>query len=188
MILRLTQGHSELCRTMKITVINGTNRIENKSLSIAESALAVAKKLGFETSLITLDNFDTLFRGRYIDVGSATQAQKRDIRNMMDADILLFVVPTYHSGIPSPLKNFLDALKCFDCFDGKVITLVAGSDHNQDLGARQTTQVLSGILSYNKARSFVTPRISIVDFNDIDNERLREHLAYAITFYETPHY
>ncbi len=148
----------------------------------------MAHKLGLETSLITLDNFDALFRGTYIDVGSATQAQKRDIRTMMNADILLFIVPTYHSGIPSPLKNFLDTLKCFDCFDGKVITLVAGSDHNQDYGARQAAQVLNGILSYQKARSFVLPRISIVDFNDIDNERLREHLAYAINFYETSHY
>ncbi len=171
---------------MKVTIINGTNRVGNQSLKITMAALAMANKLGLETSLITLDNFDTLFRGRYIDVGSATEAQKRDIGSMMNADILLFVVPTYHGGIPSPLKNFLDTLKCFNCFDGKVITLVAGSDHNQDLGARQTEQILNGILSYNKVRSFVTPRITIVDFDDIDNERLREHLAYAITFYETP--
>lgn len=173
---------------MKITIINGTNRVENQTLKITMAALAMAHTLGLETSFITLDNFDTLFRGRYIDVGSATQGQKRDIRNMMDADILLFVVPTYHSGIPSPLKNFFDTLKCFDCFDGKVITLVAGSDHNQDLGARQAAQVINGILSYQKAQSFVLPRISIVDFDDIDDERLREHLTYATNFYEAPHY
>lgn len=151
-------------------------------MRIARATATEVIKLGHEASVITLDNFDALFRGTYIDIANASQEQKRDIRTMMAADILFFVVPTYHSGIPSPLKNFLDSLKCFECFDGKVIALVAGSDHNQDLGARQTAQVLNGILSYEKARSFVLPRITIVDYGVIDTKRVQEQVISATIY------
>ncbi|OGK17690.1 hypothetical protein A2866_05915 [Candidatus Roizmanbacteria bacterium RIFCSPHIGHO2_01_FULL_39_8] len=175
---------------MNIAIINGTNRINNKTVLISKTVEILIKKLGHTTHLLTLDYFDSLFRGKYIDYASANKNQKKDIRKLIEAKLIFFVIPTYHSGIPSPLKNFLDILKCNECYDEKVIALIAGSDHNQDLGARQTMQVINGILSYQKAKSFVIPRINIVNFNVSDATRLFDFIKYSVSFakkYEQPH-
>lgn len=175
---------------MNITIVNGTNRTGNKSIHVSQTVKKLVEQLGHRSSLITLDYFDKLFRGIYIDFRSANKKQKDDIRKLINADIILFVVPTYHSGIPSSLKNFLDILKCNECYDEKVIGIIAGSDHNQDLGARQTMQVLNGILSYQKAKSLVIPSINITNFSEIDTTRLSDFIKYCVSFakkYEQPH-
>ncbi|MBI2641591.1 NAD(P)H-dependent oxidoreductase [Candidatus Roizmanbacteria bacterium] len=167
---------------MKISIINGTNRIGNKTIQISLVAQQLVEKSGYESVLITLDNFNQLFRGEYITLKKANRLQKKDIAHMIEADILIFVVPTYHGGIPSPLKNFLDILKSKEAFDNKVIGIIGSSDDNRDLGARQTAQIINAILSYYKLKSFVIPRINITNFDDIDRDRLVNYIQYCISF------
>lgn len=167
---------------MKITIINGTNRIGNRTLEISQTVVVLAKRLGYEVELVDLDNFTELFRGEHVTFANSTPTQKQDIRHLISADILLFIVPTYHSGIPSALKNFLDALKCYECFDSKVISFVSSNSHNHDYGARQARDIVNGILSYQKSHSFIMPRITTVDYTDIDTVQLTEHMQQGISF------
>lgn len=167
---------------MNITIVNGTNRIGNKSMDISRCVFKIADVLDHEVNIITLDNFDSLFRGKYINLKSATLSQKKDIRNLIIADLIIFVIPTYHNGIPSSLKNFLDILKCTECYEGKVIGIISCNNGNKDLGARQAAQTLHGILAYNKSHSIVVPVIPVIDFGNIDKRRLEEFITYCSRF------
>jgi len=167
---------------MSITIVNGTNRIGNRSIEISRTVTAIYREMKYRTKLITLNSFDTLFRGDYIHLEAATPAQKRDILSLIMADIIIFIIPTYHSGIPSSLKNFLDALKCSECYDKKVIGIISSNESNRDLGARQGFQTINGILAYLKLRSFIIPIIPIINFDDIDKDRIEKFINYCSRF------
>ena len=64
---------------MNIAIINGTNRINNKTVLISKTVEILIKKLGHTTHLLTLDYFDSLFRGKYIDYASANKNQKKQL-------------------------------------------------------------------------------------------------------------
>lgn len=167
---------------MKLTIINGTNRKANRSMGISHAVGKIAREKSFDVNLITLNNFDTLFRGTYIRVENASSEQKRDMRNLITADIILFVIPTYHAGIPSSLKNFLDTLKCNECYEQKVIGVISSNSGNKDLGARQAVQVINGILAHEKLISSVIPIIPIVNYDDIDHTRIEKYIHYCSQF------
>lgn len=167
---------------MQIAIVNGTNRIGNRSIEIAHTANKIIREMGYEVHLISLESFDRLFRGNYISLANATIEQRKDIRHLIAADMLLFIIPTYHSGIPSPLKNFLDSLKCNECYEQKIICVISSNDSNRDLGARQAIQVINGILAYNKLLSFVVPVIPTINFDDIDYERIENFIRYCTEF------
>lgn len=167
---------------MKITIVNGTNRVGNKSLDISKNVSNIASKMNHEANIITLNNFDTLFRGKYLDLKNASDKQRKDIRNLMIADVIIFVIPTYHSGIPSSLKNFLDVLKCIHCYEGKIIGVISSNNGNKDLGARQASQILHGILAFNKSHSVIVPIIPVIDFENIDTQRIEDFVKYCSRF------
>ena len=165
---------------MKFTIINGTNRVGNKSIEVSKVVGSKVNEMGHEARLITLDNFDLLFRGEYIDLSNANDAQKTDLENMLWANVLLFVAPTYHHGIPGSLKNFLDIVNDVSVYEGKVIGCVAvGKSFD---GIRQTRQVIDGILSYNKINSFILPKECLLALSDIDMDRVKEYINYCIDF------
>ncbi len=149
---------------------------------VSSAVVEHAEQLGHSVSLITLENFTALFHGTYITLENANPQQVADIQKMVAAELLVFVVPTYHSGIPSPLKNFFDSLKCKEAYAHKIIGVISSNESNRDFGARQTAQVLNGILAYNKLISFVVPIVPIIDFNDIDHERIRSFVEYCCAF------
>ncbi len=167
---------------MKITIVNGTNRIGNRSIEISRVIGQIAHDMGFTINLITLDSFDTLFRGDYIRLVNATLSQKQDIRSLITADIIIFVIPTYHAGIPSSFKNFLDILKCNECYDNKIIGIISSNNQNRDLGARQGFQTINGILAYSKLHSFIVPIIPVINFDDVDKDRIKHFISYCSIF------
>src|SRR3989344_2074305 len=165
-----------------ITIINGTNRIGNKTQRISLELFGQSQALGLHPSFITLDNFQELFRGTYITLEDATGDMRQDLLSMEDAGMLVFVVPTYHHGIPSPLKNFLDTIEGRELFDGKIIGLISSNAHSQTDGARQASEVINGILSHEKVQSFVLPRITSIDHSSIDKKRLKDFLIQLFLF------
>ncbi|OGC47494.1 hypothetical protein A2713_00180 [candidate division WWE3 bacterium RIFCSPHIGHO2_01_FULL_35_17] len=165
---------------MKFTLINGTNRLGNRSIEITKAAAEIVKDFGHDANIVTLDNFDQLFRGDYINLSNANEVQKIDLENMAWADILIFVVPTYHHGIPSPLKNFLDIINDVSVFEGKKVGFIAvGKDSK---GVIQTQQVISGIFSYNENKSYTMPKVAIISPSDIDTKRLQDYFKYCVKF------
>jgi NAD(P)H-dependent FMN reductase len=161
---------------MKLTIINGTNRIGNRSLHISKLVQETAELHEFETYLVTLESFDTLFRGEYLTFENANEAQLKDLRAINDAKYLVFVVPTYHHGIPSPLKNFLDLVDEPELFSRNVIGIISSNKSGRD-GARQAAQVINGYLAYNKAQAaYIHPEIPIINYEEPDRERIERFL------------
>ncbi|MDO8451284.1 MAG: NAD(P)H-dependent oxidoreductase [bacterium] len=167
---------------MNITIINGTNRIGNRTIDISTEVVKTAVRLNHTASIVTLDNFDMLFRGEKITHENSAPNQEMDMKAMIHSQIHLYVVPTYHTGIPSSLKNFFDILKCDEAFEGKIIGVISSNNHGRDYGARQAVQTITGILSYGKLQSFLVPIIPIIDFDDIDTQRIEVYLRYCENF------
>ena len=58
-------------------------------MEVSRSSQGIINDLGHESRLITLDNFDVLFRGEYINLENAKGAQKVDLENMLWADVFI---------------------------------------------------------------------------------------------------
>jgi NAD(P)H-dependent FMN reductase len=169
-------------KDMKITVINGTNRKGNRSMEVSRDVVKIGEEMGYEVGLVTLENWTELFRGDYVKLGDVKEGKKEDIEKMVEADVLIFVVPTYHTGIPSSLKNFFDSLSSKRAYDKKIIGLISSNSSNKDLGARQARQVINGIIAYKKVQSFIVPQISIINFDEIDPHRIEKFIEYCVGF------
>ena len=163
---------------MKFTLINGTNRVGNNSINITKAVSGIVKDFGHDANIVTLDNFDQLFRGDYINFSNANEVQKIDLENMAWADILIFVVPTYHHGISGSLKNFFDIVNEVTAYDKKKIGFIAIGKSVEAI--RQTEQVLRGIFSFFKNKSFILPKDCIVSPYEIEKEKLEEYIKYCI--------
>lgn len=168
---------------MKLTIINGTNRIGNKTIKISQAVLAEAQKLGHETRLVDLNNFTELFRGKYLEkLEGANEGQRKDLENMARADVLIFVVPTYHHSLPGSLKNFLDLLKYLPALDQKIIGVVSSNERLGVDGARAAIQAINGILAFEELTSFVVPKILKINFEEIDRKLISEFIPYLQNF------
>ena len=162
---------------MKITIINGTNRINNTSIQISKYIQNLVSERNIENYLVTLDNFDTLFRGEYITLNNANPAQKTDLENIISSRALIFVVPVYHKGIPSSLKNFIDIISIPELFDNTIISVVSNNRKSAE-GAYQTIQILNSYMAFKKNNlSFIMPEINIIDPSNIDSDRLNNMIS-----------
>ena len=164
---------------MKITIINGTNRTGNKSIKVTTNTAEIINELGYESSIVTMNNFKELFTGNYLNFIEANTNQKIDLENMQSADVLIFVSPTYHHGIPAALKNFLEIIKEKVIYENKVIGLISSNSSGRAYGAYQAMEVLHGIIAYNKLNSYIISTVPIIDHENIDNERICEFIKYC---------
>jgi NAD(P)H-dependent FMN reductase len=112
----------------------------------------------------------------------ANTNQKIDLENIQSADILIFVSPTYHHGIPAALKNFLEIVKEKTVYENKIIGLISSNSSGRAYGAYQAMEVLHGIIAYNKLNSYIISNVPIIDHENIDTERLREFIKYCSNF------
>lgn len=157
---------------MKITIINGTNRINNTSIVISKYIQKLITEKNIDNYIVTLDNFDTLFRGEYITLDNANIAQKIDLENIISANALIYVIPIYHKGIPSSLKNFIDIVSISELLENKIIALISSNRKSVE-GAHQTVQILHEYMAFKKNYfSFILPEINIIDPFNIDSNRI----------------
>jgi len=167
---------------MNITIVNGTNRENSQSIKISNAITLMIAEIGAKAKVVTLQNFKDLFTGNYLTLENCNPLQKKDLENIMNAKIVIFVVPTYHHGIPGSLKNFFDIIdyKTYNIYDKKVIGLVATSGNTNAI--KQTRSIINGILSYNKSISIIPPKDAEIDLKNIDTQRLSEYLNYLTIF------
>ena len=168
---------------MNITIVNGTNRENSQTLAVTKLIGNIIVELKHESKLVTLDNFKTLFTGEYMNLDNATQDQKSDLENIQNSKIVIFVIPTYHHGIPGSLKNFFDIIdyKKTNLYEKKIIGLVATNTGVDTI--RQTRTILDEIITYYKFTSIIPPKDVTIDlYTTIDEKRITEYLNYLVVF------
>ena len=168
---------------MNITIVNGTNRENSKTLGVTNTLNNIAVKLNHQSKIVTLDNFKALFTGEYTNLDNSTLKQKTDIQNIINAKIVIFVIPTYHHGVPGSLKNFFDIIdyKSTNLYEKKIVGLVAANTGVDAI--RQARTIINEIFAYYNFTSIIPPKDLTIDlYTAIDEKRLAEYLNYLVTF------
>ena len=109
---------------MRYTLINGTNRPDNKTAHVRLACASVLEDGGHEVRHVTLEHFTQTFT-QYTNLSNATTEQRADIEHMAWAERIVFFVPTYHHGMPGSLKNFLDIVAEKSAYDHKILSLIS---------------------------------------------------------------
>jgi NAD(P)H-dependent FMN reductase len=93
-----------------ITIISGTNRLENKSLRVAKAYTKICEELGCKAQILDLQSVphDFIFSASYGN-------QNADFENIVSEFIapcekFIFVVPEYNGSFPGMLKGFIDCV------------------------------------------------------------------------------
>lgn len=93
-----------------ITIISGTNRLENKSLRVAQAYVQICEELDTESQILDLQTIpkDFIFSASYGN-------QNVDFESIVDKFIsnserFIFVVPEYNGSFPGMLKGFIDCV------------------------------------------------------------------------------
>ena len=168
---------------MNITIVNGTNRENCESIKVTNTLNTLITNLQHTCNIVTLQNFKTLFTGKYINFDNATLEQKTDLDNIINAKIVIFVIPTYHHSIPGSLKNFFDIIdyKNTNLYEKKVVGLIAANTGVDAI--RHARSIINEIFAYYKFTSFIPPKDLTVDiYTTIDEKKLSEYVEYLVTF------
>lgn len=93
-----------------ISIVSGTNRLNNKSLEVAKVYLEICKELKVEAQILNLQTLPTdfIFSSNY-------RNENADFNAIMDeyvakANKFIFVVPEYNGSFPGLLKAFIDCI------------------------------------------------------------------------------
>ncbi len=164
-------------------IINGSIKKNNNSLVVSSSIQKYAQETSTSTSIARLESFSTLFTGEYIYSETASTLQREQLEHMVNADALLFVVPTYYKSMPGGLKNFFDSVRYPEIYADKLIGFVASNHKNQDYGARHAEEVVKGLLIFFNIEAILLPEIFILHHEHIsvpEIERLMKRMhAYS---------
>jgi NAD(P)H-dependent FMN reductase len=156
---------------MAIAILCASIQDNATSLIVAD---AIRQKLKDDSEIVTIDDFDKIFSGRYIALQNATPGQRQTLEYLSAASVIIFVVPTYYRSMPGVLKNFFDIVDLPSIYKDKTIAVVASNHKNQDYGARHAMEVIQGILAFYQIKTTIVPEIIILNHQAIDDEELSE--------------
>lgn len=93
-----------------ISIISGTNRLNNKSLEVAKAYLEICKELNAKAKILNLQTLpaDFIFSNNYRNENADFNAIMEEY--VAKADKFIFVVPEYNGSFPGLLKAFLDCI------------------------------------------------------------------------------
>lgn len=94
-----------------ITIISGTNRLENKSLRVAKAYSKICEELNCPAQILDLQSVphDFIFSASY---GSENVDFESIVNQFITtSDKFIFVVPEYNGSFPGMLKAFIDCVK-----------------------------------------------------------------------------
>jgi len=156
-----------------ITVISGTNRLESKSLQVAQYYINLLKERNAETQLIDLSHLpqDFIFTALY---GKPHQHPEffSFVEKINQSDKFVFIVPEYNISIPGILKAFIDGLDYKKSFQNKKCALVGISAGN--IGGAIALSHLTDILNYLGMNVHaIKPRLPKVD-SLIENGEIKD--------------
>ena len=142
-------GH---CLGDMISVISGTNRLDNKSLHVARHVAEVYRGLGEEVSLLDLQALpaEALVSAGYKD--KPEQLVSGFIDKIMAADGLVVIVPEYNGSYPGILKYFIDLLPFPESFESRPVAFIGLSAGYY--GALRPVEQLQMVFAYRNAYLF----------------------------------
>ena len=114
---------SNLKETILVAAINGSLRERSYTRLALAIALEGAKKVGAQTQLIDLRNYELAFCDGRSDESTYPPGVARLQRDVRRAQGIILGTPEYHGSFTGVLKNALD-LMGFDEFGGKMVGLV----------------------------------------------------------------
>lgn len=164
---------------MKITFINGTNRVGNKTLLLTKELAQLRLLESEDVSIVDMNNFDVLFRGEYISRENSNEHQLKDIQKIAEANLVVFVVPVYHHSIPTALKNFIDTVKDSEIYNNTTIAFVSNNKSSVE-GAYQAEDAMKGIIAFDKLHSQIVSRIEKLTVDGFDELRAEAFLDYCM--------
>ncbi len=167
---------------MKLCIINGSIKQNNNSLVVSTTIQRQAQQVEFDSTIVRLESFSTLFTGEYILFETATPAQRQQLEQIAAADILLFVVPTYYKSMPGGLKNFFDSIRYPEMYQEKIIGFVASNHKNQDYGARHAEEVMKGMLIFFNIQAILLPEIFIFNHENIQESEVNRLLRLSRSY------
>ena len=155
-----------------ITLINATNRQDNKTRVVIDAYAKLLQKAGFETQIFDMAELpvDFIFSASY---GQKSPQMDAIIRNRLDpANKLVVVSPEYNGSYPGVFKAFIDAIHPKH-FHGKKAALVGvasgragnlrGMDHLTDVFHHLGVEVLSFKVPISKLENLLNEKGELVD-------------------------
>ena len=94
---------------MKIAVVNGSVRKGNRTQEIADALESILVKK-HAVHHVSLSSFTKIYEEEYVSLKNCSEEQFAHLEAMKESDLIFFLVPIYHGGMPGVLKNFLDLL------------------------------------------------------------------------------
>ncbi len=92
-----------------VCIINGSNRRQSRTLSLAQETKQVAGEYTSDTEVLDLREFEMeFFDDREINEYNADTQQA--LQRVLDADVLVFCSPVYFGGISGGTKNLIDLI------------------------------------------------------------------------------
>ena len=160
-----------------ITVISGTNRLNNTTIKIAEQVQQQLRQKKADAKLLNLEDLpnDFLLASRFTDPNQPLEFLKLQEEYVFPAEKFVFVVPEYNGSIPGILKLFLDSCDIKRAFYFKKATLIGISSGRA--GNLRGLDHLTNILHY--LRMTVHPNklpLSKID-DELDENQKFKHPA-----------
>ena len=97
-------------RPLRVLGIGGSMRLGSKSLGALESALALAREAGAETTLASVRDLALPVYDPSIGLDGQPESLRRLVDQVRAADAYVLASPTYHGTVSGAVKNVLDAL------------------------------------------------------------------------------
>lgn len=93
----------------KIVAFAGSLRNDSVNKKLIREAVALAKELGANVTLIDLKDYPIPFYDGDIEQGEGMPAKAKELRRMLvEAKIVMIATPEYNSSLPAVLKNVID--------------------------------------------------------------------------------
>lgn len=169
---------------MRITVLNGTNRMKNQCGKVTQKTFDICKAKGHDVSLVDLKDFTIINNEEYIlFTESSNRTHKKHFRDIINSEILLIIIPKYFLMLPRALKNFIELTKVFNLFEYKIIGLIeSATDADSSLQPTDQLTKLAGIMEIN---SIVLNKKVIINHERIEENKIKEFVKYSVIFFET---
>jgi NAD(P)H-dependent FMN reductase len=171
------------------TIISGTNRPDNYTISIASLFSEMLTGLGVQNQVLDLRALpkDFAFNDLYDSKSPTFESIIRQY--ITEADKFIFIAPEYNGSIPGVLKTFIDGIPPKNWTDKKALLIGLSDGH---AGNMRGLEHLTGILHYLKVHvHYNKTKLSYIgksfdrnalQADDRTDQQLRRQAQYAAAY------